>query len=195
MRALKHGQAPDGSHYYPVFPYTAYTRMQSQDIHDLWMYLHTVKPLPKQNKAHELPWYLRWRLVNWFWKLLYFNPGDFKPRTDQSQAWNRGAYLTAIAHCTECHTPRNRLGALDETLLFAGAKLGPEDEITPNITPDRATGIGKWSQDDLRFFLRSGQLPDGDIRGIEGPERGFEHTPTGEKRILAAGVGVAGDAA
>ena len=39
---------------------------------------------------------------------------------------------------------------------------GPEDELVPNITPHKGTGIGKWSRDELRQFLQFGELPDGE---------------------------------
>jgi len=51
------------------------------------------------------------------------------------------------------------------TRYLAGTDLGPEGEKVPNITPDRADGIGKWDADDLAYFLETGQLPDGDYTG------------------------------
>ena len=80
------------------------------------------------------------------WKWLFFESERFAPDPQRSESWNRGAYLaTALAHCGECHTPRNALGALDTSLWYAGTKDGPEGELAPNITPHGATGIGRWS--------------------------------------------------
>jgi mono/diheme cytochrome c family protein len=70
-----------------------------------------------------------------------------------------------VAHCEECHTPRNLLGGLRRDLPFAGNPDGPEGEKVPNITPDPGTGIGDWSPADLADLLKSGMKPDGDVVG------------------------------
>lgn len=164
-RALTLGISPEGHHYYPVFPYTSYTRMRRDDIRALKAYLDSVPAVARANRPHERPWYLP-RAALWFWKKLYFDPGEFTPDPDRSAAWNRGAYLVeALAHCGECHSPRNRFGAIDESLRLAGTADGPDDESVPNITPDRKTGIGGWSAADLAYYLRTGADPDGDYAG------------------------------
>ena len=165
-RALRHGVAPDGSSYYPVFLYTTFTRMRREDIHALWVYLGTVEASPRANRPHELVWYMRSRLVNRAWKLLFFEPGVYHRDARRSKTWNRGAYLvTAMAHCGECHTPRTVFGSLDADLAFSGTRDGPDGERVPNITPDPETGIGKWSRRDLTSYLSEGLLPDGDYAG------------------------------
>lgn len=166
IRALRHGRAPGGTSYYPVFPYTSYTRMRREDMFALWAYLASVPVSARENKAHDLVWYMRFRFVNRIWKLLFFEPGVFKPVEGRSKSWNRGAYLVeAMAHCGECHTPRTRLGSLDAELAYAGAKDGPDGESTPNITPDKETGIGDWSRSELMDYLTEGMLPDADFAG------------------------------
>jgi mono/diheme cytochrome c family protein len=166
IAALSEGLAPDGSHYYPVFPYTSYTRMDTGDIHALWAYLGTVRPEARPDRPHALPWYLGWRGVVWAWKWWGFEPGPLPSRPDQSEAWNRGAYLVeALGHCGECHTPRDWLGAPLAAMYLAGTRQGPEGDAVPNITPDRRTGIGRWSRDDLIYFLDTGGTPDGDYAG------------------------------
>jgi hypothetical protein len=54
---------------------------------------------------------------------------------------------------------------LDEQRYLAGTRDGVEGEAVPNITPDKKTGIGTWSEDDLAYFLKTGALPDGDYSG------------------------------
>ena len=163
VRALTEGVSPEGTHYYPTFPYTSYTKMRNDDILALWEYLRKVPAVALPNRSHNLPWYLSNRYINLLWKLLYFDAGEYDPHIDRSSVWNRGAYLSqALAHCPECHTPRNILGALDDYRLNAGTKNGPGGEVIPNITPDRKTGIGRWNEDDLTYFLETGATPDGD---------------------------------
>ncbi len=93
--------------------------------------------------------------------MLLPKPGPFRPSPDRAAAYNRGAYLvTALAHCGECHTPRNALGAMRPSLWLAGTPDGPDGQIVPNITPDPATGIGEWQKADIVELLKTGTTPE-----------------------------------
>jgi len=164
-RALREGVRPDGDYLYPVFPYTAYTKLRDDDVHALWVYLRSLAPVKQANRAHELRWYAPPRFMVWFWQMLYFTPGRFQENPQKSATWNRGAYLVeAAAHCSECHTPRNVLGGVDTSLRFAGARNEEEDFVAPNITPAKNTGID-WSVSDLVTYFQIGLTPDGDSAG------------------------------
>lgn len=166
LRALRDGVSPAGRHYYPAFPYTAYTRLKREDILAIKAYLDTVAPVAQANRAHDLSWYVSWRWPIGLWKWLYFEEGEFQPDPSHDARWNRGAYLaTAAAHCAECHTPRNVFGALEMDRRYAGVKDGPEGETTPNITPDKKHGIGSWTVSMLSFYLEIGMDPKGDFAG------------------------------
>jgi mono/diheme cytochrome c family protein len=166
LRALREGISPRGEHYYPVFPYTSYTRMTDEDLRALWAYLRGVPPVAQPNRPHELPWYLGFRPLIAVWKWLYFTPGPWRPDPTRPPVWNRGAYLVeAVGHCGECHTPRNFLGGLRSDLHLAGTASGPEGGVVPNITPDRATGIGRWRRAELAYYFETGMTPDGDFAG------------------------------
>jgi len=91
-------------------------------------------------------------MIFWSW---VFNPNTrFAPNTEKSAEWNRGAYFAeALAHCGECHTPRNPAFGLDNRRKFAGAAYG---WLAYNITSDRGTGIGSWSDDELLAYLSKG---------------------------------------
>ena len=166
VAAMRHGRAPDGSPYYPAFPYTSYTRMTEADLGALKAYLDTVPPVNQASKPHELgfPYNQRWGLNLWQW--LFFTPEEFAPDPAKDAAWNEGAYLVlGPGHCGECHTPRNVFGALEWDHAFAGATLGKEK--IPDITPNPDGGLGKWSTGDLATFLKLGMTPDGDFVGSE----------------------------
>ena len=166
--ALRHGVAPDGNHYFPVFPYPSYTGMTDADIRDLKAYIFTLPPAPRPNKEHEVSPPFGWRFLMTFWKWLFFDPGPLVPDPAIEARLNRGAYLVrAMGHCGECHTPRNMFGALDQEMSFAGTSQGPGGGVVPNITPDRETGIGSWSADDLDTLFTLGMTPDGDFVGGE----------------------------
>jgi mono/diheme cytochrome c family protein len=165
-RALVEGRAPHGGAYFPVFPYTAYTRMTDRDVADLWAYLQSVPGQPEAVPEHEPEWYLRLPGALALWRLLNFEEGPVAPVPGESEVWHRGRYLAeALAHCGECHTPRDWMGGLLEARRYAGAKIGPDGERAPNITPHREAGIGRWSVDDLAFFLEIGMTPGGDFTG------------------------------
>jgi len=166
VRAIRNGVSPDKEHYYPVFPYASYTGMALDDILDLKAYLVSTPAVNKPNRAHDLEFPFSWRFMMTGWKLLFFRTGPFEPDPTRSAEWNRGAYLVeALGHCAECHTARNRFGGLERDMWLAGTKTGPEGGMVPNITPDKATGIGTWTNTDLANALKIGMLPDGDFVG------------------------------
>jgi mono/diheme cytochrome c family protein len=87
-------------------------------------------------------------------------------RSAHDGQWNRGAYLAnAVAHCGECHTPRDLLGGLEADRRFAGAPVEGTDKVAPNISADPAHGIGKWSDAELAAVLTTGMKPNGDFVG------------------------------
>ena len=120
---------------------------------------------------------------------MFFKKRTFIPDKKHTHKWNRGAYLSeALAHCGECHTPRNLLGSLDRSMNYAGSKDGPEGELAPNITPDEKTGIGVWSRNELKKFLVSGVKPNGDdIQGLmaEAIVNGYRHLIEEDLEALA----------
>jgi mono/diheme cytochrome c family protein len=166
LRALHDGVRPDGSNLYPAFPYTSFTRITDTDALAIKAYLFSLPAVRRENRPPALPFPLSWRWLVTPWKWLFFTPGRFRPAPGRSALWNRGAYLvTALAHCGECHTPRNFLGAMEQSRFLAGTAAGPGGKAVPNITPDRKTGIGNWSIDDIVTLLSTGQTPDFDFVG------------------------------
>jgi len=166
IRAMRRGLDPQGRHYYPSFPYTAYTKLTDEDLKAMWAYLRAQPAVKQPNRAHELRWFVRMRGVVAVWKNMNFSLGAFKPDVSRDARWNRGAYLVrAVTHCGECHTPRGVLGGLKHDRELAGSVDAPDGGTVPNITPDPGTGIGQWSVSELVEYLSSGMTPDGDFAG------------------------------
>jgi mono/diheme cytochrome c family protein len=162
--ALWNGVSPEGDHYFPAFPFTAYTGLSERDILALKAYLFSIPPVSNENREHDLAWYMSSRLAAGAWKELNFEPARFVADGEKSEQWNRGAYLVRhLGHCGECHTPRSTTGVLESDLEMAGSVLG--EEKIPNISPHRGDGIGRWSASDIEYFLDVGMLPDGDFAG------------------------------
>ena len=179
LDALGHGRRPDGSNYFPVFPYPSYTKMRRNDAQAIKAYLFAQTPVDRVNLPHDVPPPFRWRWTVSVWKWLFFRPGVWSDQPGQDPQWNRGAYLVhGLSHCGECHTPRNFMGAMDEERFLAGTPDGPEGELSPNITPDTKTGIGEWNDADIIQLLRDGTKPDyDDVQGSmsETIEEGLSH--------------------
>jgi len=189
VRAMREGRAPDGSAYFPVFPYTSFTGMTDEDLLALKAYLFSLPPIRRANRPPDAWPPFSWRLAASAWQWLNFAPSRFAPDPARSPAWNRGAYLVhAVAHCGECHMPRNLAGALDTSRWLSGTTDGPEGELAPNITPHETTGLGRWTAADIVWYLQMGLEPDGDdAQGLmhEVIEHGYQHIPRADLDAIA----------
>jgi mono/diheme cytochrome c family protein len=152
---------PDGANYFPVFPYPSFTGITDNDALAIKAYLFSIPAVRQDNRPHDVAFPFSWRVLQTGWKLLFFTPGPFQPDPERSAAYNRGAYLvTALAHCGECHTPRNFFGATRSGRRLSGTSDGPDGQLVPNITPDPGTGIGKWEKSDVVELLKTGTTPE-----------------------------------
>lgn len=162
-RALREGVGPDGTTYYPAFPYDNFTRMSDADIAALYGYLMAQPASDNAPPEHDLSFPFSMRSLLVVWRALYFEAGP-RPDDGLDPVLARGRYLAdALTHCGACHTPRTLLGGPDDERYLAGNADGAEGDKVPNITPDKATGIGDWSEGDLLFLLKAGMMPDGDV--------------------------------
>jgi mono/diheme cytochrome c family protein len=155
LNAVHRGVRRDGARLYPAMPFVSYTYMTDADALAIKAYLFSLPPVHAAAPDNTLafPFNQRWAMN--FWSAV-FNPDTrFEPDTSQSPEWNRGAYLAeALAHCGECHTPRNVAFALDNRRKFAGAVTAGWRAF--NISSDEVTGIGSWRNDDLISYLSIG---------------------------------------
>jgi mono/diheme cytochrome c family protein len=160
MRALRQGDRPDGSNYFPAFPYPSFTKITDSDMRDLWAFLRTLPPSAQPSKEHDLWFFFGWRWTVTFWKWFFFTPGAFAAIPGASDVVNRGAYLVqALGHCGECHTPRNFLGGPKSSRFLAGGK-GPDGKAVANLTP---TGLKKQGDKEIKDFLVTGLTAEGDV--------------------------------
>ncbi|MCA1452013.1 cytochrome c [Bradyrhizobium sp. BRP22] len=155
LNAVQRGKRHDGAMLYPAMPYPSYTYMTDEDLLAVKAYLFSLPPVraPAPENTLAFPFNQRWAML--FWSAV-FNPDTrFAPDTSKSPEWNRGAYLAeALAHCGECHTPRNLGFALDNRKKFAGAVTAGWRAF--NISSDKSTGLGNWSEDALVSYLSTG---------------------------------------
>ena len=155
INAVKHGVRRDGVNLYPAMPFTSYGYMTDADVLAIKAYLFSLPPVHAANRRDTLafPYNQRWTMVAW--SLMFDTSASFRPNPERSPEWNRGAYIAeALAHCGDCHTPRNLAFALDNRRKFAGAVAAGWRAF--NITSEKATGIGDWSDSDLIVYLSTG---------------------------------------
>src|SRR5205814_8707138 len=115
--AILSGVSPAGTHYYPMFPYSDFAKMQIGDVRDLIAYLRTLPAVSGKPPPHDLALPRRIRRLPGRWKLLFFDRKPIVPDPDRGDASNRGQYLVAtVGRCAQWPSPRSR---------FRGMKAGP----------------------------------------------------------------------
>jgi mono/diheme cytochrome c family protein len=155
QRAMSEGIGHGGKRLYGAMPFTAYTKVTREDNAAIWAYLQTLQPVHHEVETNQLPFpfNVRTSLMGWNW--LNFNKGEFKPQMDKSAEWNRGAYIVeGLGHCGTCHTPKNMIGGDKDSEFLQGAVV--ENWVAPDITTNKHTGIGNWTQEDLMQYLKTG---------------------------------------
>jgi mono/diheme cytochrome c family protein len=184
-RAMTEGVRRDGAHLYPAFPYDHFTKVRGDDIQALYAYLMTQPAVSQTPPPNTLPFPLNVRALEWGWKLLEFDPGEFKPDPNKSAEWNRGAYLAeGLGHCSACHTPRNFIQAeKGGDAKYAGAVV--DGWYAPPLNASNPAPL-PWNASELHEFLGTGstalhgsaagsmgavsshlaKIPDGDVAAI-----------------------------
>jgi mono/diheme cytochrome c family protein len=154
--AIKTGIDNNGKLLFPVMPYHVYNTMADADLDALVAYLRSIKAvnntIPKSKISTEgLP-------------VPSYETGIIAP--DPSDKAARGAYLVnSVMGCTDCHTPVDpATGAPRPDKYLAGRQPyeGPWGIVYGgNITPDRETGIGTWTEEEITRAITTGVRKDG----------------------------------
>jgi mono/diheme cytochrome c family protein len=103
----------------------------------------------------------------------------------------RGKYLVAVGGCTDCHTPGHFFGHPDMSKYLAGSDVGfgmPEMGVFvgSNLTPDKETGLGKWTAQQIVTAITAGRTPDGRILAPMMPWRGLSALSPKDALAIAA---------
>jgi nicotinate dehydrogenase subunit B len=184
-RAMRQGISRAGSHLYPVFPYTDFTRTSDDDLQALYAYLMSRPPVSAVTPVARLTFPMNIRPVMAGWNMLFHRPGAYRPDSARSAEWNRGAYLVeGLGHCGGCHTPRNALGAEVAAKPLAGGWA--EGWEAPPLNGLSHAPI-PWSESELYTYLRTGYSPlHGPAAGPMGPVvREMAVLPDADLRAMA----------
>ncbi len=166
-RAIREGIRPDGSLIGPPMPFEVYRGISDADLAAIVAYLRTVPPVrnavPKSSFNIPLP-------------PAYGPPVETVAEVPRDDPVAYGAYLAGpVGHCIECHTPMSGHARDFAQRLNAGGFEIPGPwgiAVAANITPDIETGIGAWSDSEIKRAITGGVRPDG---GLLGPPMGFHY--------------------
>lgn len=156
-KAVREGIRPDGSLIGPPMPFELYRGISDVDLAAVIAYLRTVKPVANKVAKSEYRMPL---------PPAYGPPVASVPDVPRTDKVKYGAYLAGpLGHCIECHTPMLASGHrdYDKATGAGGFELrGPWGlAIAANITPHRDTGIGKWSDAQIKRAITKGIRADG----------------------------------
>ncbi len=153
--ALRRGVAKDGSYIYPAMPYIQFTKITDDDIHALYTYFRTVKPVRQVTKKNEMKFPFNVRIGIAGWQAMYLKKARYVRDTSQSADWNRGAYLVqSLGHCEACHSPTNIAMAPKKGQALQGNVV--DHWFAPDISGGQFSSIKDWDQQQIATLLKTG---------------------------------------
>jgi cytochrome c553 len=165
-RAMHEGRSRDGHLLYPAFPYTNFTQMSRTDADALFGFLKTLAPVSQANTPHTLRWPYSTQTALAVWRTLYFKPGTVQADSSRSAEWNRGAYLVrGLGHCSACHTPRNALGASQNSAELGGSMMPLQNWYAPSLRNPQEAGLSEANQAHRLALLAGGVSVQGAVTG------------------------------
>ncbi len=164
LNSMRQGVRPDGEHLYPVFPYTAFTKVTDEDVAALFAYLKSIPAIRQGPSENEISFPFNQRSLMSVWKAMFFDAGVYATDAAKSAEWNRGAYLVeALAHCGAWHSPRNLLGAKHSDMAMTGGVYTdkvPSGTLRPWSAPNLTSapsGLGIWPLEEAAAYLKTGR--------------------------------------
>ncbi|WP_162427455.1 c-type cytochrome [Pontibacter pudoricolor] len=141
-RAITAGVNKDGAPLFPVMPYKSFSQMAEQDVYAIIAYLRTLHPIKNEIPASDADF-----PMNLILRTMPSTPKNtMNPVLDDQLS--KGKYLVTIASCNDCHTPAEKGTPIEGKQLAGGFefKLPNGTLRSANITPDKETGIGSWTE-------------------------------------------------
>ena len=148
-RAIVSGVSKDGHAMFPIMLYPEYGTLDTEDIFSIIAYIRTIPSIDNTPSRSDPTFPMN--------VILHLMPAKARPqaRPPVSDTVAYGAYLVRAGGCVECHTPAKH-GQIIKSLAFSGGREFQMPDgtllVSPNITPDEETGIGKWTKE--AFILR-----------------------------------------
>ena len=167
FRAITSGVGKDGSAIFPLMPWPYYAKMNREDLYDIVAYVRTLKSAGGSYPKSTLNFPLN--------VLVHTMPQ--KPELSLlpsiADTVKYGAYLVQAAGCADCHS-QSKNGKLIAGLEFAGGHeytTATNKVYSANITPDKLTGIGNWTQ---TFFVQRFKAYNDISKAVPVAKQGFQ---------------------
>jgi mono/diheme cytochrome c family protein len=144
LRAISSGVSKNGSAIFPIMPHSNYGKMDKEDVISIIAYLRSIKPIENDVSESKADFPMSF-ILNTIPKKAIFSKIP-----DKKNAVAYGAYLFNAAACFECHTKKVKGEAVVGMELAGGFEFPlPTGGIvrSANITPDKKTGLGKWTEE------------------------------------------------
>ena len=187
-RALHNGRSKGGRLLYPAFPYTSTTQATREDSDAIFAFLRSQPAEKRVNLAHAMHTPFDSQIALAVWRALYFRPGVFVPRADQTQEWNRGAYLVrGLGHCVACHSTRNALGATSGGTELGGGLIPVQNWYAPSLASAGEAGVAGWNVGNVIALLKTGTSEQGSVLGpmADVVSRSTQHLAEADLRAIA----------
>ena len=160
LRAMREGVDREGNALFPIMPYGHYRSMSDEDAKSIVAYLRTLRPLRYEEPAKSLDVPL-----NFVEKFVPQPVEAAVAAPDRADTLAYGKYLTTIAACGDCHTPKDDQGNSLPGKEFAGGfemHTPTFRVVTANITPHPTTFMGRATKEEFigRFRAFSGYTPE-----------------------------------
>ncbi|HUF04714.1 MAG TPA: c-type cytochrome [Aridibacter sp.] len=172
LRAITGGVNRDGRPMFPVMPYPNYARLDREDIYSIIAYIRSLPPVKHDVPAAETDF-----PMSIFIRLIPSAP-EFSERPSRTDKVAYGKYVATAASCAECHTPAERGRIIEEKLYSGGRFIQLEwgSVEASNITPDKETGIGAWTEMDFIQRFKAFDKASGKYEN-DAVEKGAFNTP------------------
>ena len=159
-RAIREGIGHDGRTLFPMMPYQDFRHLSDEDLASIIVYIRSLDPVRHELPKPRIPFPLS-RLI-----LSAPQPVMTPVMHTSSDRIAHGRYLTTIAGCANCHTPKGKSGRPVPGMEFAGGNYFREFKVaTANLTPD-ASGIGYYDEALFIKAIRTGHVG---ARGLRVP--------------------------
>jgi cbb3-type cytochrome c oxidase subunit III len=157
---MRKGKGKQG-YLYPAMPYTSFKYVKDEDIKAIWAYLKSINPRARKNEKNTGLFSLNLRFPLALWSKMFRGDDVLDYDNSHSKPWNRGKYLVlGLAHCSECHTPRNMAQAMDWGSAFKGNLI--DGWQAPDISANMLFRQG-WTAAELAGFLNHGYSDKGTV--------------------------------
>ncbi|MEN6455585.1 MAG: cytochrome c [Prolixibacteraceae bacterium] len=142
-RVITSGVGKDNKPVFPVMPYQNYGKMDDEDIYSVIAYLRTLPEKESKIPEPQVDFPMNF--------ILHLIPAEGQPAPvpPKSDVVNYGKYMVNAAACMDCHTPFEKGQLLTDQAFTGGREFVTPGGVlvSPNITPDKQSGIGNWTKD------------------------------------------------